>query len=150
MPCEVQSLDILGVRVSAVDMDSAVEILTAWLGQDRWGRYVCVTGVHGVMESYRNPVIRAAHNNADACVPDGMPLSWFGWLKGCKGMDRVYGPDLMLRLMAVAEQRGLTSFLYGGREGVAPLLQRKLCERFPAIKIAGTYSPPFGPLSKDE
>ena len=65
-------------------------------------------------------------------------------------MDRVYGPDLMLNVLARAAERGWSSFLYGGKEGVPELLAEKLAERIPGVKFAGTYSPPFRPLTEEE
>ena len=56
----------------------------------------------------------------------------------------------MLSVLERAAERGWTSFLYGGKEGVATLLAARLTEQFPALKIVGTYSPPFRELTKDE
>ena len=39
-------------------------------------QYVCVTGVHGVMESQRDERLRQIHNAAGLVTPDGMPLVW--------------------------------------------------------------------------
>ena len=44
----------------------------------------------------------------------------------------------------------LSIFFYGGREGVAEKLKEKLKEKFPNIEVAGTYTPPFRPLTNDE
>jgi N-acetylglucosaminyldiphosphoundecaprenol N-acetyl-beta-D-mannosaminyltransferase len=65
-------------------------------------------------------------------------------------MDRVYGPDLMLLVCEYARDHGYTHFLYGGAEGVAQQLERSLETKFPGIKIAGTYTPPFRPLNETE
>jgi N-acetylglucosaminyldiphosphoundecaprenol N-acetyl-beta-D-mannosaminyltransferase len=46
--------------------------------------------------------------------------------------------------------RGFTHFLYGGAPGVAEDLKRNLEVRFPGLRVVGTYTPPFRPLSMDE
>lgn len=112
--------------------------------------YVCATGVHGIIESQFDPSLRDIHNDAGLVVPDGRPLSWIGMLQGYKNIERVYGPDLMLAMCKFAEENGYTNYLYGGGLGIAEQLKNKLIERFPKIKIIGTYTPPFRPLSQEE
>lgn len=142
-------VDVLGVGISAIDRTTAVEEITAWV-ERRARRYVCVTGVHGVMESQRDPELREIHNGSGLTTPDGMPMVWAGRFAGARGMERVYGPDLMLDVLARAEARGWSSYFYGGAPGTPELLVERLRERFPALLVAGTCSPPFRPLTPEE
>jgi N-acetylglucosaminyldiphosphoundecaprenol N-acetyl-beta-D-mannosaminyltransferase len=111
---------------------------------------VCVTGVHGVMEAHRDPAFREILNEAFLCVPDGMPTVWVGRLQGHGQMRRVYGPDFMLEMCRRSQVSGWRHFLYGGGAGTADLLARKLTACMPWLKIVGTYTPPFGPLSAEQ
>ncbi len=140
-------MNVLGTQVSVLNLVEAVNLIEFWLQSQRVGRYVCVTGVHGVMEGLRDVGIRMIHNRADAVVPDGMPLTWLGWWHGYRDMNRVYGPDLMLAMLEVSAQKGYTNYFYGGKAGVADDLGNRMSERFPDLRVVGTYSPPFGPLS---
>lgn len=142
-------VDVLGVGVSAIDMPSALTEIAGWI-DTREQRYVCVTGVHGVMESQSDPTLRAVHNQSGLTTPDGMPMVWAGRWAGAAGMQRVYGPDLMLELLALSVQRGWSSFFYGGGEGVADLLAERMRQRFPGLEVAGTHCPPFRPLTEAE
>lgn len=142
-------VDVLGVGVSAINMAMAVETVRGWVEQGE-RRYVCVTGVHGVMESQRNEHLKEIHNSAGMVTPDGMPMVWAGRRAGASWMERVYGPELMLRLCALAADRGWSSFFYGAAEGVPELLSARLQLRFPGLKVAGSYSPPFRPLTDEE
>lgn len=146
----VSRLNILGTLVSVVNMESVVGMVSRWVMGDAKGRYVCVTGVHGIMEGLRNPSIQSVHNRAHAVVPDGMPLSWIGWLRGHRDMDRVYGPDLMLAMLELSVKRGWTNYFYGGKPGVAVTLKLAMECRFPGLKVVGTCSPPFGALSSSQ
>jgi N-acetylglucosaminyldiphosphoundecaprenol N-acetyl-beta-D-mannosaminyltransferase len=142
-------VDVLGVGISAIDMPTTLHLIDQWILQgDR--RYICVTGVHGVMESQRDPLLRHVHNRSGLTAPDGMPLVWAGWAAGARHMDRVYGPDLMLAACERAAARGYSSFFYGGRPGVAERLTARLVGAFPGLKIVGTYAPPFRELSAQE
>jgi N-acetylglucosaminyldiphosphoundecaprenol N-acetyl-beta-D-mannosaminyltransferase len=141
--------DVLGVKISAINMEQAVHRADAWIAAGRCG-YICVTGVHGVMEAQRDPKLLGILNNAALNTPDGMPMSWVGHLQGFTQMDRVYGPDFMAELCQTSVPRGYRHFLYGGREGVAELLKESLECKFPGIVVVGTFTPPFRDLTCEE
>lgn len=133
----------------AVNMDSAVEVVESAAAAGAKG-YVCVTGVHGIIESQRDATLMGIHNRALLVVPDGMPTVWVGRARGQARMGRVYGPDMMLEVCRRSVAQGRTHFLFGGNEGVADDLAARLRRRFPGIQIVGTYTPPFRPLNVQE
>ncbi|QBG47322.1 glycosyltransferase [Verrucomicrobia bacterium S94] len=94
---ERRRTNVLGVGVSSLNMNDAVQDLLVARARGQKG-YVCVTGVHGVIESQRDPELRKIHNRSFLTVPDGMPTVWMGREQGFTKMGRVYGPDLMLRV----------------------------------------------------
>jgi len=145
----IRRVDVLGVGVSAINMDMAVAEVTRWIEEDE-RNYVCVTGVHGVMESQSDPELLRIHNESGLTTPDGMPMVWSAHKAGADHVSRVYGPDLMLELCERAAERGWTAYLYGGKEGVPELLTERLQARFPGLEIVGAYSPPFRELSEAE
>lgn len=142
-------VDVLGVHVSAVDPEVALAHVTSWV-EDRTPSYVCVTGVHGVMESQRDPSLTQIHNRSGLTVPDGVPLVWCCHYAGLRDARRVYGPDLMLAVLERAAERGWSCFFYGGAAGVPELLAERMSERFPGLRVAGAFSPPFRPLTDSE
>jgi N-acetylglucosaminyldiphosphoundecaprenol N-acetyl-beta-D-mannosaminyltransferase len=83
-------------------------------------------------------------------TPDGMPLAWIGRLGGHKNMTRVCGSELMMEVFKASVTKGYRHYLYGGNEGVPELLKEKMEAIFPGIKVVGTYSPPFRPLTDEE
>ena len=145
----IECVNVLGVGISALNLDSAMGEIAAALEQRKKG-YVCVTGVHGVMEAQADERFRGILNRAWLNTPDGMPMVWVGRWRGFRSMRRVYGPDLMLLVCEFTSKRNFTHFLYGGADGVAPELKRRLEEKFPGLKIAGTWTPPFRPLEAAE
>jgi N-acetylglucosaminyldiphosphoundecaprenol N-acetyl-beta-D-mannosaminyltransferase len=131
-------------------MASALATIDGWIAR-REHHYVCVSGVHGVMESQRDEALRRIHNAAGLVTPDGMPLVWLSHLKGERHVERVYGPDLMLALCARSVSgRGYRHFFYGGAPGVAERLADRLCARYPGLAVVGTYTPPFRQLTAAE
>ena len=141
--------DILGIGVSAVNMAMALDTIDQWIAK-RQSHYVCVTGVHGVIESQNEPELRRILNQAGLVTPDGMPLVWISRLRRQRHVSRVYGPDLMADVCAESVSKGYRHFLYGGASGVAGRLAEQLQRRFPGIRIAGHFSPPFRALTPEE
>ena len=142
-------VNVLGVGISVLNLRTALAAVVDAVRTRRKG-YICVTGVHGVMEAQDDAGFKRILNGAFLCTPDGMPMVWAGKLDGHSGMSRVYGPDLMLAVCAWSESSGCRHFFYGGAEGVAALLAQKLKEKFPKLQIAGIYTPPFRQLNPDE
>ena len=141
--------NILGVGVSAVNMDLAVAAIEGWIQRSE-PHYVCVATVNNITECQRDPEFRRIHARSGMVTPDGMPLVWLSQLKGARHVKRVYGPDLMLEMSQVSVEKGYRYFLYGGGEGIADRLASKLIERYPGLQIVGTDTPPFSPLTTEE
>jgi N-acetylglucosaminyldiphosphoundecaprenol N-acetyl-beta-D-mannosaminyltransferase len=145
----IERVNILGVGISVLNLDSALAAIRDSVATHKKG-YICVTGVHGVMEAQDSPVFRAILNGAFLNTPDGMPMVWLGKYNGHASMSRVYGPDLTLDIFAWSQKSGCTHFFYGGQPGVAEDLRRNMEAKFPGIVVAGCYSPPFRPLNVEE
>ena len=146
---DIQRVNVLGVGISVLNLSTALAAITEAVRQRRKG-YICVTGVHGVMEAQGDPDFRHILNGAFLCTPDGMPMVWMGKLRGHGEMKRVYGPDLMMDVCQWSEQSGCRHFFFGGAPGVAEELSRRLTAKFPKLQVAGCYSPPFRPLNAGE
>jgi N-acetylglucosaminyldiphosphoundecaprenol N-acetyl-beta-D-mannosaminyltransferase len=142
-------VDVLGVGISAIDPDDALGEVTRWI-DNGLRHYVCVTGVHGVMESQGDPELVRIHNESGLTTPDGMPMVWSARLAGAKNTKRVYGPDLMLAVCERAAQRGWGCYLYGATDEVLDRLRTNLSDRYPGLSIVGTHSPPFRALTAEE
>ena len=145
----IPRVDVLGVGISAVSMESAVAEISRWI-EERESHYVCVTGVHGVMESQDDPRLLAIHNRSGLTVPDGMPMVWAGRFAGFGHMTRVAGPDLVPRLCEGGLAARWRHYFYGGASGCAEQMAEALVARLPGLRVAGAYSPPFRPLDDAE
>src|SRR5579859_2044248 len=141
--------NVLGVGVHAIDLPSATRMIECAVREGRKG-YVCLTGVHGVMEAQRDPQFRDILNHALLVTPDGAPTVWIGRMQGHLSMKRVFGPDLMLEVCRRSAGTGIRHFLYGGNPGIATELAECLRRRFQGITIVGAFTPPFRPLNRTE
>jgi N-acetylglucosaminyldiphosphoundecaprenol N-acetyl-beta-D-mannosaminyltransferase len=145
----MKRVNVLGVGISVLNLRTALDAIAAAVRARRKG-YICVTGVHGVMEAQDDDKFKKILNDAFLCTPDGMPMVWAGKLNGHSEMGRVYGPDLLLEVCAWSETSGAKHFFYGGADGVAELLAQKLKNKFPKLEVVGTFTPPFRALNADE
>jgi N-acetylglucosaminyldiphosphoundecaprenol N-acetyl-beta-D-mannosaminyltransferase len=135
--------------VSAIDMAQALETIDQWI-REGTPHYICITGVHGVMESQRDDGLRQIHAAAGLVTPDGMPLVWLAHLAGHRHVERVYGPDLMLACLSRSLQTKTRHFFFGGAPGVAAKLSARLSAALPGLAVAGIHCPPFRPLTPHE
>ena len=87
-------------------------------------------------------------NSTFSCC-DGVGVVLAGKMLG-HDIPRLHGPDLMMKCCEYGVAQGWRHFFYGGREGVPQLLSKKLTDSFPGLVTAGTYSPPFRPLTAEE
>ena len=145
----IDTVNILGVGVSAINLNQAVGVINDWV-ENRQSKYVCVTSVHGIVESQSDPQLKYIHNSAGLVTPDGMPLVWFIKSSGRKHVRRVYGPDLMLAVMRSSVDYGHKHFLYGATNNTLKRLQANLERQLPELQIVGSYAPPFRALTEAE
>jgi N-acetylglucosaminyldiphosphoundecaprenol N-acetyl-beta-D-mannosaminyltransferase len=150
VPAPPARAEILDVPLAISDYDEVIDWMQAVIATGGRG-YVTAAAVNLVMSAREDPQTRAAVLGATLAVPDGQPLVWALRALGHARATRVYGPDLMARFCARAALNGTPMYLYGGRTPEAlALLEQRLRERFPGLRIAGGFSPPFRALSTEE
>jgi N-acetylglucosaminyldiphosphoundecaprenol N-acetyl-beta-D-mannosaminyltransferase len=148
-PEVMQRVNILGVGISPVHLDQAVDMLDRWRDEGL-REYVCCVSVHGLVTAQRDPAVRSALNRSGLATEDGMPLVWWSRFSGFSGARRVCGSDLLDAMCALAVKRGHRHYFYGGSPQVVEQLVDRLTRRFPGLVIAGHRSPPFRALTEAE
>ncbi len=143
-------LRVFDVGVSPVDYDRAESAVIAAARQRRGG-IVDHMSVHGLMLARRDPEFRRILCDFDLVAADGQPVRWaLNRFHGTALEDRVYGPELMLRLCRRAATEKMGIYLLGGSEAVLSALCRRLPEVAPGLVISGAESPPFRELTSIE
>jgi N-acetylglucosaminyldiphosphoundecaprenol N-acetyl-beta-D-mannosaminyltransferase len=143
---EIERERILGQPVDTVDVASAVRLVLERALTGSHGAFVCLTNAHTTVESQRSKSLRAASEAAFLSVPDGMPLVWLLRRRGYERVQKVTGIEYMPLVAAAGLEHGVRHFFLGGGPGVSDAAAHGLQERVPGTQIAGTYSPPFGPV----
>jgi len=115
----------------------------------RAGGYISITNTESMYHALRLRDHMTYIQGADFSLCDGVGVIAAGWAWGHR-IHRVNGPILQLEACRHGVSRGWRHFFYGGKEGVADTMARKLSESFPGLIVAGTYCPPFRALSEEE
>lgn len=140
---------VLGAPIDVLSWENALSRIAAWAAA-RESRYVCITNAHSVVTAGQEADFGRVLAEADMVTPDGAPVAWMLRKLGHPAQQRINGPDLMWRYCAEAAARGEAIYLYGGMPETLTRLQAVLAERFPYLRIAGAYSPPFRALTQEE
>ena len=140
---------ILSARIHATTYDDAAKRIIEW-GAKRSSRYVCLANVQTVVRAHDNAAFCNVINAGDLATADGVALVWTLRLFGVPHAQRVYGPDMTLRLLAEAETAGLAVGFYGSTSAVLEKLNTVIARRFPTLRVVYFASPPFGDQSDTE
>ncbi len=141
---------ILGVDVAVCNMDAVADMLTANI-RNLSGQYICVSNSHTLVMASEDSEYLKVQNGACVVLPDGKPLSVISQKRGFAEAKRVAGPDLMEEMFVRGQAgNGLSHFFYGSDEETLCKLRNELETKYPNMKIAGMYAPPFRPLTAEE
>lgn len=140
---------ILKTNINVTDMDGTIAYITENLEELR-GNYICVSNVHTTVMAFRDEEYRKIQNSGAMALPDGQPLSIVSRKRGYAQAQRVPGPDLMPEILSLSQDRGYSHYFYGSTENTLTQLKKVILSRYPRLKIAGMYAPPFRDLTKEE
>ena len=142
--------NLFGVSVSQTSYEEATALIMQ-AAKERIPMLVDHLPVHGLIEACQDPSLNEKIQHFDIVAPDGQPVRWaLNRFYGAGLSDRVYGPELMLRLCRQAAQEGVGVYLYGSQQSVLEQLQHNLLRQFPNLRILGAESPPFRALTPEE
>ena len=144
----IERVKIIGVPISAVNMESCIENIFTNLEQIK-GDYICVSNVHTTVMAHDNPEYMKVQSESYMSVPDGKPLSVVG-RKTYPDMDRVTGPDLMRRIFEESKTKDLKHFFYGNKQENLDVLVKVLKKEYPWLNIAGYEPSVFRDMTEEE
>lgn len=148
MKCDF--IRVIGMRVDMVQIPSVLEMMEEWIKNRTSGNYIVVANANNAILGNRMEEVRNAARCSSLTVPDGITLVLLARFYGYKLSRRVYGPELMESFCRLAAEKGYTNYFYGGTEEAIEKMRRKLLKKYPDLKIAGYYSPPFRSLTNEE
>ncbi len=140
---------ILKSNINVTNMKDTIAYITENLSNLR-GDYICVSNVHTTVMAFRDAEYRKVQNSAAMALPDGQPLSIVSRSRGYSEAQRVPGPDLMPAILDLSQEKGYSHFFYGSTQSTLQQLKKVMLSKYPKLKIAGMYAPPFRELTKEE
>ena len=133
-----------------VQIPDCLVLMEDWITHKSYGHDIAVVNAYDAVSCKNDFMVKDAVNNSSLAVPDGISLILLARLYGFPLKKRVYGPDLMLEFLKIAEKKGYSSFFYGSTDIVQKKLIANLKSQFPNLKVAGCYAPPFRALTNKE
>jgi N-acetylglucosaminyldiphosphoundecaprenol N-acetyl-beta-D-mannosaminyltransferase len=142
-------VELGGVLIDQQDFEGAVERLRAF-SRSGSPHQVVTVNLDFLAIARRDATFAETVNQADLAVADGMPLVWASRLGNEPLAERLAGVELVDACCSLAARSDQGVFLLGGGPGVAEAAARRLEARHPRLRVAGVYSPPFGPFTPEE
>ena len=152
---KINPLVVLGSTVNMVDCD----YIAKWLGSEietcreeseKRTRQLIVTGFHGLYFAHKDPDYFKGGEECDLWVPDSIAPVLIARWRGMKDVSRTPGMDLMAKFFDLAQEKGFSSYFYGDKPETLKQLEIELHKKWPDLKIAGTFSPPYRKLTDEE
>lgn len=133
---EQQTVDILGVRVNAIDQVGLIEQVLTWIRQEE-RRTLTYANAHCLNLAVEDASYREVLKQTDLVYIDGIGAVWAGRISGYTGLRKVTGRKWIDELCRRGEQENLRIYLLGGKPGVAEQASKMLGQRYPRLKICG-------------
>ena len=139
------SITILGVPFDNVTSCEALDRIDQMIAS-RNPHYLATANVDFLVQAREDLELRRILFDADLILCDGTPLLWVSRLLGNPLPERVAGADVVPRLIQRAAEKKYRLFLLGATPDSVSRAAANLCDAYPALIIAGYYSPPFDKL----
>ena len=138
-------VSVLGVPFAPLTQREAVARIGDMIANGR-PHQVVTANVDFLVQARQDVELRRILLEADLVLCDGAPVRWASHMLGNPLPERVAGADLVPALLDVASERGHRVFLLGATPESASRAAANIEMRWPAVKLAGHYSPPFADL----
>lgn len=146
----MKKYSVFGVNYCATDYEEASTVLVE--EAKKRNSYSCsALAVHGLIEAYKDRPFMSMVQKIDMVVPDGQPIRWaLNSFHNLRLKDRVYGPELTLRVLQKADKEKLSVYLYGSKAETLSKLESFINTNFPNLTVCGTHPDRFREATAEE
>ena len=145
---QMKQTDILGIRFEA-NKESDVHTIIENTISEKKRISIFTPNPDMIMKAQKDTEFKQILNSADILLPDGIGVILASKMLSCPLPERITGIDVGEYILALAAKRGLKVFLLGGKQGVAELAAKKLCERYKGLCICGAHHGYFDKNGKE-
>lgn len=148
----LQSEDVIGYQVSTNTIADVVTCVGEWLVEDkRECRYFACLNPHAAEIAAIDNRFQESLHSADFLTADGIGVVYASRILGGKIRNRITGMDVFLGVTEFMNKSESGScFFLGSTEETLEKISQTMAGKFPNVRLAGTYSPPFKPEFSDE
>ena len=132
----VKRVDVLGVPVDCVDMESALSRVEKIIAGNK-PQTVLAVNPEKVMFARENDMIMRSLKNAGLLIPDGIGVVLAVSLLKREYISGVPGADLMPAICSLSAKKGYRIFLYGASPKVNEKTVKFIREKYAGIQISG-------------
>lgn len=129
---------IFGVCIHNISFKEAVEHIREYLEGEKL-KVIYTPNTEIVMAAKDDESLKNLINSANMITADGIGLIYAGKIKNKPIKERVTGYDLSMSILDIANEKGYSLYLLGGKPGVAELASERLRDEYRGIKIAGHH-----------
>jgi N-acetylglucosaminyldiphosphoundecaprenol N-acetyl-beta-D-mannosaminyltransferase len=142
-------VSIMGLPISTATHDFVLRSISDIIQQREIGHFISITNTESMYHGLRIGSHGEHIRSADFSLCDGVGVIVAGWAWGHR-IERFNGPILQLAAIEYGLSKKWRHFFYGGKDGVADEMSRRLIKRFPDLVVCGTYCPPFSEMGTEE
>jgi N-acetylglucosaminyldiphosphoundecaprenol N-acetyl-beta-D-mannosaminyltransferase len=147
----MRTAQFLDLWLDAMTFDEMIQKIDSWLATDPDRSFhIATVNANCSTLAIKNERLRNIYNGADIMGVDGTPFLY--WVRHVLHMpcDHLCAAEIIIKLAEHAKETNYSFYLYGGAPDVVVKMKENLQERFPHMRIVGTLSPPFRPLTPEE
>lgn len=133
---ELNSIDLLGMRVDRVDMEGALSLIGRFIAEGT-PHQILTADASMVVTASEDPEFAAIAAEADLVTADGAGILWATKRLGRPVRAKVSGVDLAARCCALSAEKGWRIFFFGAAPGIAEEARARMLARYPRAQIVG-------------
>ena len=134
-----KTISIFGVKIDKLTKREVLEKVEGYLNESAT-RTIYTPNTEIVMEAKKDEKLKQILNDGDIVIPDGIGLIYAAKIKKRSLPERVTGCDVSFEMLEIANKKGYSVFLLGGKEGIAKQAGDNLKKEYTNIKLAGTQN----------
>ena len=132
----MEKINILGVNVDNVTMESALARVIGFLDNDA-SHAVFTPNSEIIMAAYKDEEFCKELNDASLVIPDGIGVVYASRILKAPLPERVAGFDLASSLIEKLKDGEKSFYFFGGKPGVAETAKENLLSKYPNLNICG-------------
>ena len=140
---------ILNYNINPINTQILIETVIEWV-KIKKKTYICISPVHGAVESITNKIYKIAHDKSGLSLADGRPIYWALKIFGHKDIDHLPGYYVTNVLCALSNKQNFRIGIYGSTLNTQINFIRELKKKYKNLNIVYKYSPPFKKLNQKE